>query len=470
MSFSPLLRFVAFALFSIAGAAVAALIVALGHGEPAGPFATGCALNAFVGALILVLGQGLPQGRSKRSGFRELILALSIFWLVIPFAAGVPFFAQGLSLSDGWFETVSALTTTGAWLSEPTARSLASGMLYRVLLEWLGGLTSLATAAAIFVRPEFVGVFTPNPPFARGKNDSYLRAFSRAMKAFLPVYFALTVLGFALLFATGVAPIQAAAMALSLIASGGLLPVAGGLFMFNPATITVVVLLMIISAVNFVVIARIALLGSSQFKRGPDRETRAFLLLIIPLSFLFWVSAGAGDWDKLPAQIVNAVSILSTNGLLMGETPQLTPVLVTTVIGGAAVSTAGGIKLLRWLITFQRAGQELWQLGHPGGVTGEKQPMIFEFGVWIHTIAFTLVLASLTLTVAFFGYDLELAAATAAAVVANAGPLLVAVEGSTADFVHFAEPLRIILAIGMIAGRLELVLLLLVIQREFWRS
>lgn len=470
MSFAPVMRFVALTLFAIAVASALPLMMTLTAGRGGAPFAVGLAISAFLGGTFYILSKSIRSVRSARSGLRELILALAVFWIGVPFIAALPFMVQGLRLTDAWFEAVSALTTTGAWLSEPTARSSVAGMLYRASLEWFGGLVSLATAAAVFVRPEFVGIDPPIPPFARGRGDSYLRAFASAIEAFSPVYASVTLLSFTAFLLTGVETADAATLAMSLMASGGFMPFPGGLMALSPAGITVAVLTMIVSAVNFVVIARLAIQGSSRLKAGPDPETKAFLLLILPLGFLLWTSTGAGDWDKIPAQIVNAVSLLSTNGFFVGERPGLTPVLVTAVIGGAAVSTAGGIKLLRWLITFGRAGQELWRLTHPGGVMGRGRPLIYEFGVWIHTIAFTMVLAALVLTVAFFGYDLELAAATAVAVVTNAGPLLSVVEGSTADFVHFAEPLRILLAMGMIAGRLELVLLFLLIDRNFWRG
>ncbi|MEO1656740.1 MAG: potassium transporter TrkG [Pseudomonadota bacterium] len=470
MSYQPVLRFLALTLFAMAAASMLPFIVTLTSGRGGAPFAVSIAISAFLGSALFILSTSVGRKRSARSGFRELILALMMFWIAVPFLAAMPFLVEGMRLTDAWFEAVSALTTTGAWLSEPTARSAVGGMLYRASLEWLGGLTSLATAAAVFVRPEFVGIEPPIPPFARGRRDSYLRAFGAAIEAFAPVYASVTLLSFSAFLLTGVEPADAMTLAMSLMASGGFMPLPGGLIALSPASITVAVLTMIISAVNFVVIARLALQGSSRLKAGPDPETKAFLFLILPLGFLLWVSTGAGDWDKIPAQIVNAVSLLSTNGFFIGERPGLTPVLVTAVIGGAAVSTAGGIKLLRWLITFERAGQELWRLSHPGGVIGQPKPLIHEFGVWIHTIAFTMVLAALVLTVAFFGYDLELAAATAVAVVTNAGPLLSVVEGSTADFVHFAEPLRILLALGMIAGRLELVLLFLLMDRNFWRG
>ena len=470
MSFVPVFRFLSFALFAVAIVTVMPLLLAWKTNEEAAPFAATLFISLFLAGSFLALAQGAEAKDQVRSGMRELVLALGLFWLAIPFAASVPMMAQTYSFWSAWFEAVSALTTTGAWLSDPTARSTVSGMVYRGSLEWLGGMTSLATAAAVFVRPEFVGVVPTAPPFARGQRDSYLHAFASAFRAFFPVYVLLTVVSFFGFVLAAVPPAEALTLALSHISSGGFAPTPGGLASYGRGALIVGTLTLVVSAVNFVVVARMALQGGDRLRTGPDPETRAFLLLIIPVGFLFWFTLPGWDLANLPAQFANAVSLLSTNGAMMGEIPQLTPVLVTAAIGGAAVSTAGGIKLLRWLITFQRVGQELWQLSHPGGVLARKRPALFEFGVWIHTIAFTIVLASLTLTVAFFGYDLELAVATAVAVITNAGPLIVAAEGSTSDFIQFAEPLRVLLALGMIAGRLELVLLLLLLSREFWRG
>jgi len=469
MSVAPLFRVIGFALFILAAIMLAPLVLAWVLDEPStGAFGLGLFLSAFVGAGLVLVSMSVPRRRLARSGFRELVLALALFWLAVPCLAAVPFLGRGLSFADGWFEAVSALTTTGAWLSEPFARATASGMVYRASLQWVGGLASLATAAAVFVRPEFIGIQPPVPPFSRGKGDSYLRAFVEAMKTFAPVYASLTLLSYAGFIFAGVPVLQAATLALSFMATGGFAPAPGGIESYGPSAVAVGCVTMAMGAINFVFIARWALQGRGRLIGTHDRESLAFVLLILPLALLFWLSLGAGDWSKIPPQIGNAISLLSTSGFLVGETPALTPLLVTAVIGGAAVSTAGGIKLLRWLITFQRAGQELWQLTHPGGIKRKERALLFEFGVWIHTIAFTIVLAALVLTVAFFGYDLELAAATAVAVVTNAGPLVAAVPNATTDFILFAEPLRLLLAVGMIAGRLELVLLLLLFDREFW--
>ncbi len=470
MNLAPVLRFVAYTHFGLALAMVAPGLVGAGPGDVlADGFLTGLLAAMLVGGLCLATAEGLPRRQPVRNGFRELLLSLLVFWTLLPFTAAVPLAIDGRQFGEAWFDAVSALTTTGAWLSEPAARATAQDMLYRASLQGLGGLVSLATAAAVFVRPEFVGIAPPTPPFARGETGSYLRAFDQALRAFGPVYGLIALLGSVLMIIAGVPVVEAVTMGLSFLATGGLVPQAGGIGAYPAGAVGVSAVLMTLGAINFVVLAAFFLGQTGRLRRGQDPETKTFLFLIPAVALIFWLSRGAGDLDRVPQHLFNAVSLLSTNGPIIGEVPGLTPLLVTAIIGGAAVSTAGGIKILRWLITFARTGEEVWKLTHPGAVSRRK-PSSNELGVWIHALAFAILLAGLVLVTAFYGYPLETSAAAAVAVISNTGPLLDAAPLMTADYGVFDPSLRIAFAAGMIAGRLELVVLLVVLNRHFWQG
>ena len=470
MSIAAILRFVAYALLGVAGACVLPFLLALRDAPDDVPgYAFAGVVATFLGGASFALSRGRRRRTPVRNGLRELLAALLILWAGVPIIASLPFVQQGWTPADAWFEAVSGLTTTGGWLSDPSARATLPGALYRASLQWMGGLVSLCTAAAIFVRPEFIGIAPLVPPFARGESGTYLRAFRAAFAVFGPVFATLTLVaaaGFALL---SVPVGEAVVMAMSFIATGGFVPKAGGIEAYGVWVQASAALVMMIGAVNFIVVASVVSGRRRRMRGGEDRETLTFLLLCPAIALLYWLSTGAGDWERLARQLFNAVSVLSTNGVLIGETPQLTPVLVTAVIGGAAVSTAGGIKLLRWLVTFGRAGEELWKLTHPGGVRAEK-PSVNEFGIWIHTIAFTLLLALVVLVTAFFGNALEVSVATAVSLVSNAGPLVSLAPRTTADYVLFDPALRPFFGLAMIAGRLELVVMLVLLNRRFWQS
>lgn len=435
-----------------------------GIGEAQAFFFSALICLAVAGTLLIGFNKN-DVVAERASSLREVLAVMVAWWFMVPLFASLPFVLMGLGLVDSWFETVSAITTTGAWVSYEGARASAAGMIWRAELQALGGLASLVFAAAVFIRPDFIGIETVIPPFSRGDRDSYLRAMGGALRVFTPVY-AGVILTVAILFlVAGATGIDAVIMALSLVSSGGFVP--GDVGAYPAPMIGPLLLVLILGAINFVVVVRIFYRRHGRMRVREDAETPAFLLGAFLAAVLFWIATGDSSLRSLLVQGFNALSILSTNGVIIGEKPALVPALVTAVIGGAAVSTAGGIKILRWMVTFRQAGVEIWKLGHPNGVVRGQQAANI-LAIWIHFIAFTLILAVLLLGVSFFGHSFEISITTAVAVITNAGPLLSLAGEGLQDFGLFSEHLRIILAFGMILGRLELVILLVIIRRTFW--
>ncbi len=426
-----------------------------------GAYLFGASITFFAGLGAVVAS----SGKHPPTDFRGALLLVLIWWVGAPVFAAAPFFLQGMSYGDAYFEAISALTTTGGWLSGEEARSSVSGALWRAELEWLGGLASVSIAAVIFVRPAFIGIDTLLPPFSLGESESYLSPLREAIKSFGIVYALLTFLCFTVVAISGAPLFDAAVMAMSIVASGGFIPHEDGLAGYGFGVGAALFPFIILSGANFVLIARL-LRGVT--RRARDAETRSFLLIILGVGILFWLTSGAGNFGLIPAQVFNAASLLSTNGFLIGESPVAAVAIVTAVIGGAAVSTAGGFKILRWLVIMRRAREEIRRLVTPRGVFGVSR-IANELGVWMHFLVFTMTLAGLLLIIAMFGHSFEEAALVATAVLSNTGPLLFLAEGGHGDYMVFDGALRWVLSAGMVLGRLEAVLGLALINRAFWR-
>lgn len=405
-------------------------------------------------------------GRFPPADFRGALLIILLWWIAIPAFAAIPLAMAGLSYADAYFESVAALTTTGGWLSPTEAIASPAGMLWRAELQWLGGLASLVIAAAIFIRPAFIGIDTLLPPFSRGDKASFLRPLKNAVAAFTGIYVIVTFVAFGALAIAGASTLDALVMAMSGVASGGFLPHENGVAAYPGAVTGVLFLLTVYSGANFVLLARLAR-GAKE--RVRDIETGAYLVMIIVVGVLFWLAAGAGDALLIIRQVFNAASMLSTNGYVLGEAPPITIVLVTAIIGGAAVSTAGGFKILRWLVIMRRAREEIARLVNPNAVFG-KGGIGNELGVWIHFLVFTITLATLVTALSLGGHTFELAAAAATAALSNAGPLIDLAEGGGEGYRVFSEPIRWLLLAGMILGRLEAAVALALFNRAFWRA
>ena len=144
-------------------------------------------------------------------------------------------------------------------------------------------------------------------------------------------------------------------------------------------------------------------------------------------------------------------------------------VLVTAMIGGAAVSTAGGFKILALVGDHAPRRRGIGSTGEPSAVFG-KRMVGNELGVWIHFLVFTMTLAGLVAILCAGGQPFELSAAAAVSALSNAGPLIYLADGGGNGYAVFGEPYRAALAAAMILGRLEAAVALALINRWFWRS
>lgn len=443
---------------------IAPLIAALVSGDGmAGSFFFAILATAFVGAGFYLIGQ---KDRDVGADIREAMLAILMWWVGAPIMAAVPFMLGGLAPIDAYVEAVSALTTTGAWISEAGARAHVSGGLWRAILQWYGGLISLSVAAAIFIRPLFLGIDTVQAPFNRGENASHTLAFHNAFSMFFSVYAMISVFCFSVVTLAGAPSFDGLIMALSIPASGGFVWASGGFENYALPVQLAAFGFIVLSGVNFILVASFA---HGRRQRLRDRETLAYGAAIVGVGLLFWFLIGQGGLMALPVQVFNAASILSTNGLTLGAAPPFSAALVTVVIGGAAVSTAGGIKILRWLVVIGRAREEIDRLVSPNGVFSTRNE-VDVLGVWIHFLAFTFVLAALTLLMTAGGETLERSAAAAAAALSNAGPLIHLTEPGVGLERFAASELKLVLALGMILGRVEAISALVLFNHAFWRS
>lgn len=463
MALTSILRMSAMLLLIVAAAMLAPMIFAFVGGEGTGGaylFAASTSVLFSAGAYAAALGKRHP------SGFRGAMAVILVWWIVIPVFAALPIMAEGHSFSDAYFEAVSAMTTTGAWLSHNSAMASPAGALWRAELQWMGGLGSLAIAAAIFIRPAFIGIDTLLPPFSRGERDSYLRPLRNAVVSFFAVYLIVTLAAFCAIAIAGAPALDAVIMAMTTAASGGFIPHTNGLAGYSTSVGSAVFFFTLLGGVNFILLTRVM---KGERERLRDIETGAYLMIVLWAAILFWVTAGAGDVMLLAPQLFNAASLVTTNGYLIGEPPPLLAALVTAIIGAAAVSTAGGFKVLRWIVIMRRAREELRRLITPSAVFGVRS-VANELGVWMHFLVFTLTLAGLLLALSLGGHSFDLAAAAATAALSNTGPLLGLAAEHADGYAVFNEPLRWLLLAGMILGRLEAAVALALVNRAFWRS
>lgn len=418
------------------------------------------------GALITAM-----RGSAGGGGMRDAAAVFAAIWFATPLAAAAPLWLQGFSFIDGYFEATSALTTTGALVDPVRAYASDAYVLWRAELQWLGGFLTIIAAAAVISRAAVLGAAMPLPLAARGESGSVLRIARVAGQRLIGVYGLITGLAFVALIFAGLPVFDALCLAMSSIATAGFAPRPEGLDAYaGPWVASIVHAAAIAGAMNFAL--HHAILNRTKDAIAKDRETVAMAIALAGLAAAIWLSAPSADPANAARSLGAAIGVLTTSGygLESGAAP-LGVAVVGAIIGGSALSTAGGVKLGRVVILTTSLHAELWRLAHPHGLINRPgASRRVGFGVWIFFIGFVLTSASVMLTISLFGHPFHVSLAAAVGLLSNTGPLLaLAVEGRP-SYDIFAPDLRLLMAFVMALGRLEAVAVFLFFHRAFWRS
>ena len=432
------------------------------------------------GMVGLLLITGSFRSRTREST-AEAILFLMLFWLFVPVVCAVPFIALGSvdRVVPAMFESVSAVTTTGASRLDPDAQSRTL-LFWRALLQYFGGTCTATFAVVILAALNLTGtgihrsaLFT----FRTGELFSRLVGIGRLVAA---VYLFLAALAFMLMVAGGTEAFDAACLALSGIATGGLSPRAGPLANFlSPFSATVLALLCLFGAFNIAIVwdalrtrrLRMALRLVTHFEhRGLLAMTVGLILTTVVFASLY----------NLGPAVLDSVFFMSTAAFrydVVSLDMVPAPILITVaLIGGSALSTAGGVKVIRLLLLFRHLGTDVARLSHPSRVV----PVQFrktrvgdeEFlSIWMYFFGYALCFAFGALALTSAGLQLEDGLAVSASSLANIGPLLeLTLPASGLRYGDFTTLQMIISTVLMLVGRVEVLIALSLIMPSTWRQ
>ncbi len=428
---------------------------------------------AFSGLMTLTLAGMviLMTGKPARPARVRDGLAVVVLWsLGAPVAAAVPFVfgTSETSVLAAIHEAVSCLTTTGhSVVSIAPDEWPVSLLVWRGVLHSVGMILSLVVAATVFAGLGFAGPGVHRSHLFTVPEGSFFEAIPKVLRLVCIVCGVMIVVVFAALVSVGVPADEALGTAVSVASTGLVDPnhaarpdygwfaslfVFAGLFVATSG----------LSVVMDLVPSRVR-----QIAVDPE----LYLLIgLIPLIGLF---AMLGGVNAAPA-IGWSMSALSTSGLSVWGSPDITdaalPVTVLVLpalVGGSALSTAGGIKLARIIILIRRAGQEFARLGYQHSVVALKfrnrhQKEKAVLGVWVYLIAYIASVTGSFLLLSFAGLDFPAAMLGAAGAISNSGWMIVLSPSASA-----AE--HLVLMGTMILGRLEVLALLPALSARFWQ-
>lgn len=481
MRIAPILRVTGGLLMLFSIAQLVPVSVALIYNEATiTPFLAAFGISFLTGGTLWVAGRGEIELRS-RDGFLITVL----FYLGLGFTGAVPFLlapSVGVGFTDGVFESLSGLTTTGATVLAGLDDLPRSVLLYRQLLQWLGGMGIIVLAVAVLPMLGIGGMQlyraeSPGPV----KDTKLTPRIAQTAKALWYLYLGFTVACALAYWAGGMSVFDAICYSFSTVAIGGFAPHDASVGYFDSVAIeSVAIVFMVLSgmsfALHFTVLARRSLVPYAR-----DNELRLYLYALGTVAAIVigvLLLDGMAPSQSIREGLFQAVSIATTTGFTTTDHsvwPMLAPVLMifAAFAGGCAGSTAGGLKMYRVLLIYRQGIREIRRLIHPNGIfhikLGEQLvPDRVVDAVWGFFAVYLIVF--LTMVCILLGIsDLDFLTAFSA-VAANLNNLGPGLGDVAANYQTLPPSAKWVLMLAMVLGRLEIFTLLVVLMPEYWRS
>ena len=431
-----------------------------------------------IAAYLATRGQQTPS--NARFGF----MLVNITWLTTAAAGSLPFLLSPsleFSVGDAVFESVSAITTTGATVIVGLDHLPSALLLWRSLLQWMGGLGVIALG--LFLLPFLrVGVTTYFKLESSDIEDRPFERFATYSISLIGIYVALT-LACAICYASaGMTGFNAINHALTTISTAGMSThdASFGLYASMPAILWISTIFMLVGGLPFSILILFALRG--RFHALSDPQIRVFLsycaVFAVTVAVYLRVTLDMPFLDALTHSAFNFVSVITTTGYSSMNYSLWGPFavacfFVAMFLGGCSGSTAGGIKAYRFLVLFELTSNGLRRLIHPNIVLpvryGERtiDPQM-QRGVVLFIVAFFMIWVVATLLLAATGLELITAMTGALTALTNVGPGLGDTIGPAGNFSSVPEVAKWILSATMLLGRLEILVVLVLFMPTFW--
>lgn len=422
-----------------------------------------------------------PKNAALRS--RDGFIIVSLSWIVLSLFGALPFVLTGATASyvDAFFETVSGFTTTGSSIMTDVECLPKAVLIWRSFTHWVGGMGVLV----------FIMAFLP---LSGGRNMHIMKAESPgpSVSKLVPrvrttalllysIYFVLTVVMLIILLIGGMPLFDALCTAFGTAGTGGFAIWNNGMNGYSPALQIIIAIFMLIFSINF---ESYFLLLRRKWRDAMTTEVVSFLIIVIAavglISFDLRHTYGSVS-EGIRYAFFTVSSLISTTGFSTADY-ELWPMLSTTVlmllffVGACAGSTGGGIKVSRLVILFKSAMREFGNAIHPRQikkVTVDKKPVeqAVVHSVLVYLACFFMLFITSMLLLSFDPTQSDFVTnfSATATTIGNVGPGFGAV-GPTNNFAHFSPLSKLVLCFNMLAGRLELIPMLLLFSPATWKK
>ncbi len=433
-----------------------------------------------VGGSLVITNRNVELKISIKEAF--IITVLS--WILLAFLSAVPFIYTKVNLSvvDALFESMSGITTTGSTVINNLDYLPKGILIWRAMLQWLGGIGIIVIALFIlpFLRVGGMQLFhlEGDDPY-----EKFLPKISSVISKIVILYVLLTLLLIILYFSYGMNFFDALAHSFTTISTGGFSTHDQSFAYFQSNSILfIAIIFMIIGSLPFLVIAQTGI--TNVFATIKDHQVRIFLLILFVSIFIIYLFAevyiDGNFFQKIISISFNTISIISGTGYVSENFESwgnYTSVLflILMFIGGCAGSTTGGLKVFRFQILFKYLILHFKKMLQPHAViagyfNNKSIPESTYESVMSFFFLYILTFASSALLLSFSGLDFLTCISAAASAISNVGPGLGDIIGPEGNYSALSDYSKTILTATMFLGRLEMLTILILFLPSFWKN
>ena len=441
---------------------------------------------ASTGIIIFFIGMTIIlafKSKELKIGNKETFLLTFLSWFILASISALPFYLSNLNLSytDSFFEATSGITTTGSTIIKDLNDASAGLLLWRSILQWLGGIGIIVMAVAALPLLHISGLQLFFSEQTEG-TDKLKESVKKIATSIIIIYGALTIICALFLKIAGMPFFDSICHAMTTLATGGYSTQNNSIAHYNSSLIELIIITgMILASLPFILFVKsLNNINHLIF----DSQVKNFILLILISIFMMtlWLHYKI-DIDIFKATRIaafNVISIITGTGYSTSDFTQwgsfaIALLFIFMFVGGCTGSTTGGIKIFRLQILFKVIVQQIKKIIKPHQVINisyEKSTLEDKTILSILSLIFLFIFTTLLVAaiLSFLGIDMLSSLSAAATAIAVVGPGLSNEIGPSGNFSQFPDAAKWTLSLAMIIGRIEFFAVLILFIPSFWRK
>ena len=451
------------------------------YDEKNSTFLSASSVTVFIGILLVLTN----LEENKKLNLQQAFLLTTLSWLSIAIFGCIPFLLSDLNLSfvDAFFESMSGITTTGSTIITNLDNTPKSILIWRAILQWLGGIGIIVMAITILPLLNIGGMQL----FRMESSDTTEKILPRTREVTLIIsiiYLALTFACGISYWAVGMNIFDSIAHSMTTIATGGFSTYSDSIGYFqNPKIEIISIIFIILGSIPFIAYLKFIKGDKKVFLKDTQIKGLVYILIISILLMFFYLMLSNKEYsfsENLRISAFNVVSVVSGTGYVTadfsswGEFP-LIFFLLLMFIGGCAGSTTCGIKIFRFQILGRFIINQIKKLVYPHGIfsikyNNEKISNTFIYSIITFIFLYFFIFFILAALLSINGLDFITAISGSASAISNVGPGLGDVIGPEGNFSDLPNLSKLSLSLGMLLGRLELFAVLVLFFPSFWKN